>query len=190
MSDSTPTAPEQADERVIIRRVLQGAKEEFRHLVQAYQEQVYHMILRQVGDAAIARDLTQEAFVKAYVGLSTFQFGSAFSTWLVRIALNVTNNYFSSRGFKERMHSVSMDSLSEDSRQGMEARDGVDELSIRQLQRALGTLPPKHREVLVLCALEQKSYADAAVALGIPVGTVRSRLNKARHLVRKAYFEA
>ena len=190
MCDGNASPQPTFDERKIIRLVLNGAKEEYRHLVHAYQEQVYLLILRQVGDEPTARDLTQEAFVKAYVHLRTFQFESSFATWLIRIALNGTNSYFSSRGFKERLRSVSMEQLSDATQRALAEPKALDDHSIRQLQKALGALPAKYREVLALCALEQKTYAEAASILEIPVGTVRSRLNKARHLVRKAYFEA
>ena len=96
------TAHDDTSDEELIRLVVRGEKDEFRHLVRRYQDQVYAMILRSVGDDAIARELAQEAFLKAFLNLKSFRFESAFSTWLIRIALNQSHSYFSSRRFKER----------------------------------------------------------------------------------------
>jgi RNA polymerase sigma-70 factor, ECF subfamily len=179
-----------SSEQDIIRRVLLGERDEFRHLVALHQARVYAMVLRQVGEEYTARDLTQEAFVKAYRSLPSFRFESAFGTWLVRIALNLTNSYFSSRPYKERLRSIEWQGRHSEEQAVQSANPDWADEEIEQLQRAVAELPAHYREALVLCGFEQKSYAEAAEILGIPIGTVRSRLNKARLLVRQNFFKA
>ena len=175
-------------EREVIQQVVRGARDEFRHLVHAHQEQVYLMILKSVGDEQLARELTQDTFLKAYLNLSKFRFQSSFSTWLIRIALNSTNSYFSSKRFKQKMRTTSFDGEIH-RKDSPEQDDGFDEEAIERLRLAIGRLKPIYRDVLTLCALEKKSYEDAAALLDVPIGTIRSRLNKARHLLRKMYFK-
>ena len=94
--DTNDMAPSDGE---VVRQVLAGKRELFQVLVTRYKGQVFSMILRQVGDHAVADDLAQETFVKAYLNLKSFRYESKLSTWLVRIALNTTNSYFSSRRF-------------------------------------------------------------------------------------------
>ena len=172
----------------IISRVLQGKKEEFRFLVREHQDKVYAMILRQVGDPEIAKELTQEVFLRAYKHLSQFRHEANFSTWLIRIALNQTNSYFSSRRYKEAKQSTSIDAVELGSLQTEAPQDRL--LDIKRLRTIISELKPMYREIMVLCCFEEKSYEDAADILGIPVGTVRSRLNKARLLCKNAFAGA
>ena len=168
---------EQNSDTELIRTVLAGSKEEFRHLVRKYQNQVYAMIGRQINNNAIAEDLAQETFLKAYRGLKSFNHRSTFSTWLTRIALNTTASYFSSAQYKKQRHSESLD---ETKHNNLASADYKHHELLTQLKSALAVLCPQHREVFVLCGLEGRSYEEVATMLGVPVGTVRSRLNKAR----------
>lgn len=169
--------------------MIAGAKNEFRHLVAANQSYVFTLVLRQVGDREIARELTQEIFLRAYRGLGKFRFESRFATWITRIALNQSHSYFRSRRCKERR----VEDTFEQAEHGAISLDTAEERlataqEVQRLQQALRDLPEQQREVLVLCALEQKSYEEASEILSIPVGTVRSRLNRARHQLRARYF--
>ncbi len=189
-----PVSNEQDEEQEVIRNVLAGAKEEYRHLVAAHQSQIYAMMLKQVGDPTVAEELTQDAFLRAYRSLGKFRFDARFSTWLTRIALNLSHSYFASRRFKEQQKSRSLDMNMYDQEKIENPIDSPEESpfdaeAIQQLRRAIQKLKPKFREVLVLCGLEKKSYQEAAELLGIRVGTVRSRLNRARHQLQQLYFE-
>lgn len=171
----------------IIRRILQGQRDEFSVLVSRHQDMIFAMIMRQVGEMAAAKDLTQDSFVKAYHNLGRFRFEAKFSTWLTRIALNITNSYFSSRRyrtrkleqeFKQEVHEMSTENNEDEADK---------EVLIASLREALGDLKPHFRDVMVLCGVEGRSYDEAAAILEIPVGTVRSRLNKARLLLKQAF---
>ena len=172
----------------LIKRITAGDKEEFRVVVDEYKDLIFSMIMRQTGDRAVAEELTQETFVKAYVNLKSFRAESKLSTWLTRIALNHTNTYFGSRRFKERQRG---ESFIPDTHDREDRSDEQDELlrkeeELSKFRAALGTLKPKFREVLVLCSLEGKSYEEVAEIVGVPIGTIRSRLNKARLLLKHA----
>ncbi len=174
---------ESAAEPEIIRRVISGEKEEFRHLVELHQGKVFAMIVRQLGDEQTAKELAQEVFLKAYLNLSSFRFEASFSTWLIRITLNVTNSYFSSKRYKTQMKMTTFEDKHGERIAEAEDRPYDQEL-IDELRTAVANLKPKYREALVLCAFENKKYEEAATILGIPVGTVRSRLNTARLLLK------
>lgn len=170
----------------LIRRVIAGERNEYAMLVRAYEGLVLSMIKRQVTNDQTARELAHEAFVKGYLNLSKFKFESRFSTWITRIALNETANYFTSKRFKEQKLTHSFDARIHD-RPADTQTDRDPPLS--EFKIALGKLNPIHRDVIVLCSLERKSYEEAAEILAIPVGTIRSRLNKARLLLRDLILE-
>lgn len=175
-------------DEALIGAVLSGDKEQFRPLVTRYKDMVFSMIMRQVGDPALAEEIAQETFLKAYLSLRSFRFEARFSTWLVRIALNQTSSYFASRRFKEKQRTETFDPLLHDSACSAPGAENEEEKLISRLQTALKGLKRKFREVLVLCALEGKSYEEAAQILKVPVGTVRSRLNKARLLLQSHFL--
>jgi len=181
--------PQTETEAELIRRILEGAKDDYRELVLAHQSFVFALIMRQIGNQAIANELTQETFLKAYTNLNRFRFEAQFSTWITRIALNVCNSYFSSKKFKQQKNTISIeDSTFEDSAPAEDAK--VFDCETRErLKTSLAALSPKLKDAIVLCGFEERSYAEAASILQIPVGTVRSRLNKARNILRKKVFE-
>lgn len=178
--------PESQDDAVLVNRVVSGDEEAFRRLVERHEDTVFALIMRQVGERGAAEDICQDTFVRAYRSIGKFKFKSQFSTWLVRIAINQTSSYFTSRRYKEsrrtdRLIRETHDMPGEQQQSGQEGTELVE-----RLRAALATLGPKFREVIVLCGLEGKSYEEAAAVLDIPTGTVRSRLNKARLLLKEA----
>lgn len=177
-----------SDEYRLIQAVLAGDHNQFESLVSRYQQLVFGMIKRQVRDEMIAKDLSQETFLKAYRGLKNFRNYSTFSTWLTRIALNVTNSYFSSRRYRESLKNVDLDSthmLSLTTHAPLET--GIHNSAVLLLQQCIGALKPKFREVIVLCALEGKTYQEAAEILQVPTGTVCSRMNTALTQLRRSF---
>lgn len=176
-------------ERELIKRVLAGERDEFRTLVERHQDTIYALVMRQVGDATVARELSHEAFVKAYRNLSSFRFASSFSTWLVRIAMNTTHSYFSSAHYKARLRNVSLESspelLDDHSTDSDPTQRAHEREKVQTLRDAIGSLKPIYREVVTLCFLESKTYQEAAQILEIPLGTVCSRLNIAQHKLRE-----
>lgn len=174
-----------SDEQEILKRIVAGETELYGTIVSAYQPLVYGMLCRQVLDKESARDLCQEVFLRAYRGLAAFQSRALLRTWLIRITLNVASSYFSSRSFRESritspfiFEMVQATSLRPDAL--------LERGTVRKEVRAsVGRLKCKYREVVVLCAFESYSYEEAASILGIPVGTVCSRMNTALNLLRK-----
>jgi RNA polymerase sigma-70 factor (ECF subfamily) len=162
----------------IIKAIVNGESDQFRKLITRHQNRIFSLVNRQVQDL---QELTHEIFVKAYLNLKKFRFESKFTTWLTRIALNHVNSYFSSKKFKQQKRTESFDPGLHD-RMASSSMDNERERKnlISQFKEALAALSPKLRDVIVLCGLEGKSYEEAAEVLGIPIGTVRSRLNTAR----------
>lgn len=156
----------------------------FRELVIYYQDRVGRLVRRQVGDSPIAEDLSQEIFVRAYRALPRFSFQSSFATWLTRIALNHTHSYFLSRRYQEHQKTDSLERTGASGMQESPERLSEQRQMISAFREALAKLSQEHRDVLVLCSLEGKSYDEVASILSVPTGTVRSRLNKARLLMK------
>jgi len=173
----------ESDEVSLVARICAGDRDLFRMIVETHKDAVFSCVMRQVGVYATAEELTQDIFLRAYRGLRSFRGDSALRTWLIRIALNTTNSYFGSKRYRQQIATDVLDPLKHDRGIEMEPQDSA---QIVLFRKALGSLPPKLRYTLVLCGLEGKKYEEAADILGIPVGTVRSRLNKARLLVKTA----
>lgn len=169
------------DEEQLIQAALAGESQAFGKLVERYQDRLYSAMVNVVGSTDEAEDVVQEAFIQAYIKLNTFQMNSRFFTWLYRIAFN----YALSRRRKNR-GTVSLEQNREatgneptDQREGPE-NDMVRDESIYLLRRALDRLTEDHRSILVLREMQGMSYEHISEILGIEIGTVRSRLNRAR----------
>ncbi len=169
------------DDLTLVRTALAGAGEAFGVLVERYERAVYHLCLRTMRDADEARDCTQEAFFKAYRGLATFKPGSKFSTWIFSIAYHACCD----RLAKRKRYS------DEDVPERADAGPDPAELaalneSARTLHAAIGGLPEKYRTVVTLYHLQGKQYDEIAQVLGLPLGTVKTHLFRAKELLRKA----
>jgi RNA polymerase sigma-70 factor, ECF subfamily len=169
------------DDGQLIRSACNGDTAAFGALVRKYQVRLCTSLVHICGSLDDAEDVAQEAFVQAYVKLRTFAGGSAFYTWLYRIAVNAA---ISRR--RRRREQTSVDSKREDL--GLEPLDGgeqADERLLReeravQVQRAMARLSDEHRTILVLREIDDHDYDEIANILQLPVGTVRSRLHRAR----------
>lgn len=176
------TAESQGSEDAsLIERSLAGEPEAFGQLVQKYQDRLYNTLVRVCGDAEEARDVAQDAFVQAFVKLETFRGGSAFYTWLYRIAFNQA---ISRR--RRRKPTASLDEArdaagSEPCDDGPAPEANLDrEERAAMVQTALAALSEEHRSVLVLREIDGADYESISEILDVPVGTVRSRLHRAR----------
>ena len=172
------------DDAQLIHDTLTGNAAAFGELVCRYQDRLYNAVVHVVGSADEARDVVQDAFVQAFVKLETFQHKSAFYTWLYRIAFNVSI----SRRRRQRPV-VSIDYTRQTS--GHEPADmtaPAERLERQeragQVQEALSRLSEEHRAILVLREIEGCSYEAISEVLQLPVGTVRSRLHRARLQMR------
>ncbi len=157
----------------------------FKQLVQVHQGRLYRFVVKHIGWGSDAEDLTQQAFVEAAQSFASFKGNSELSTWLYGIAMNLVRNYLS-RSPHRRYNFEGEDALAETS---CGRPDPFEQLSlseaVRALEHALAELSPEMRDVLLLVALEELSYEEAAVMLSIPVGTVRSRVSRARSALRR-----
>ncbi len=181
----------------LIERIKNGDTESYGVLVRKYQDRVFNTCWRICGHLEDARDLTQEAFLKAFDSLSEFQQRSGFYTWIFRVAVNLA---LSHRRSAQRRGMVSLDQLGgaaetqagDLSRQVSgrspvdPARSAGDEELQGRVTRAIQQLDDDHRAVIVLRDIEGFDYRELAEILSIPPGTVKSRLHRARLAVRDA----
>lgn len=173
-------------EAAVIRKVLNGDTNAYEALVREYEKSVYNLALRMTGNSEDAYDMSQEAFIKAYNSLTTFRGDSKFSVWLYRIVSNVCLDYLRSRSRKPTV------SLSTENEDGEEVElDIADEeqtpekllergLTRDAVRRGLLSLPDDHRQILLLREIEGLSYDEISETLGLEVGTVKSRIFRAR----------
>lgn len=176
-----------AEETQLIDRALQGDRQAFTELVERNQERLFASMLQITGSPEEAEEVVQEAFIRVFMKLDTFQQNSQFFTWLYRIAFNSALT----RRRRKRAR-VSLDYCRDNN--GLEISDdvaGVDEPLLRRervdmVREALATLSDEHQAILVLREMEDHSYEDIAEILEISIGTVRSRLSRARRQLKLA----
>ena len=179
----------------VVRRCRGGDADAFGEIVLRYQDRIFATVYRIVGHPEDARDLAQEAFLRSFAKLDTFREGARFSTWLYTIALNLTRSELRKRKTRRKVRAVSLDGTAdpEDGRCPEPASSGeapdtilgrreLYGLALREIER----LPEEAREVLVLRDMQDLSYEEIAQVVECPVGTVRSRLHRARGTLREA----
>ena len=173
------------DDAQLIDEAIAGESAAFGQLVTRYQDRLYNTLLHVVGSADTAYDVVQDAFVQAYVKLETFERASAFYTWLYRIAFNLAI----SRRRRERP-AVSVEHVREalgheplDQGAAPGARLEQEERAC-QVRSALATLSHEHRAILILREVDGCAYEHIAEILSLPIGTIRSRLHRARLQLR------
>lgn len=177
------------DDQHLIQQCLAGRSEAFGELVVRYQDRLFHTLLYVTGAADQAQDVAQDAFVHAFAKLSTFRGESAFYSWLFRIAMNAAV----SRKRRDRRMSASLDAARENSgHEPIDAHPASEpshslEVSERQalVRAALAELSEEYRTVLVLKEMEDMRYEEIAEIVGCPIGTVRSRIHRARTELRE-----
>ncbi len=181
MSHEPPPDETPLDDAELVQATLSGDTQSFGLLVQKYQDRLFNTLVRFTGSRHDASDLAQDAFVQALVKLDTFRGDARFYTWLYRIAINLS---LSQRRKKRPVVSVdaAKDQLGEepiDELQGPE-QDLEQKERAQLVQQALLELGEEHRQILVLREMESCSYEEIGDILDVPVGTVRSRLFRAR----------
>ena len=187
------------DEAKLIELAQSGDRGAFTRLVQQCSRQVYNLAYRLSGDQADAEDLAQEAFLSAYKSIRQFKNDCAFSSWVYRITVNLWKNRVRHEKRRQFFRHFSLDAPAQDGARETQ-KDVPDEAPgpYRQLEsadeqqaamRVLSQLAENERAVLVLGDMEQKSYQEMAELLKCPVGTVRSRLARARDHLRQAFFK-
>jgi RNA polymerase sigma-70 factor, ECF subfamily len=170
-----------SDDAQLIAETLKGQSTAFGMLVQKYQDRLFNTVVHLSGNVEDARDVVQEAFVQAFIKLDSFRGHSAFYTWLYRIAFNI------SAGHRRKYRPVG--SIDRNREQlGLDPVDNINgpveqleqQERCRQVRHALKKLSDEHRKVLVLREIEGCDYETIAEILDMPLGTVRSRLHRAR----------
>jgi len=190
MSSGRPVSDRDADQ-ILVERAQQGDKRAFDLLVLKYQQKVAGLIGRYIRNSAEVLDVTQEAFLKAYRALPGFRGESAFYTWLYRIAINTVKNHLVAAGRRPPVDDVDAE-LAEQLDVGARLRETAtperelltDEIAAT-VQQALDALPPDLRTAIVLREFEGMSYEEIAAAMECPIGTVRSRIFRAREAIDK-----
>ena len=180
------------EDAAMVKAVLGGDSTAYRGLVEKYQTRVYSMVYGMVRNREDARDLTQEAFVKAFNNLKSFRLEASFYTWLYRIAMNVAIDHTRKRKRRE-VSGFEEDIANRDADGGIDEVHHVDNPS-RSLERkqlytkimdSLEKLPADQKQVIILRELEGLSYKEISDVMGIPEGTVMSRLFYARKKMQK-----
>lgn len=181
----------QISDQQLVERVQRGDKNAFNLLVLKYQSKVVSLISRYVRNQADVTDVAQEAFIKAYRALPNFRGESAFYTWLYRIAVNTAKNYLVSQGRRAPANDVDAEDA-----EYYEGSDALKEFASPErlmlseeikkvVFETLETLPEELRMAISLRELDGMSYEDIAIIMDCPVGTVRSRIFRAREAIDK-----
>jgi RNA polymerase sigma-70 factor, ECF subfamily len=189
---SRPASGVEQSDLELVRRAQRGERGAFDLLVLRYQHKVVKLVARLLRDPTEAEDVAQEAFVKAYRALGSFRGDSAFYTWLYRIAVNTARNTMASR--QRRPLDYEAD-LSESEQTAVESRmrhtDTPEAAALsdeihQTVNRAVAELPEDLRTAIILREIEGLSYEEIAAAMDCPVGTVRSRIFRAREAIDKS----
>ncbi|HID06351.1 MAG TPA: sigma-70 family RNA polymerase sigma factor [Armatimonadetes bacterium] len=179
------TAPEipEINERELLERCKRGDNDAWEQLISIYHTRVYSTAYRMLGNHDDAMDAAQDVFIRVFEKVNSFRGASSLGTWIYRITVNICLDYL------KRRREVTFSSLNPDEHEttllipdpSPSPEDVAERKEVQELvHRALEQLAPEHRAVIVLCDLEQLSYDEAAQVLGIPLGTLKSRLNRGR----------
>ncbi|MBF0279464.1 MAG: sigma-70 family RNA polymerase sigma factor [SAR324 cluster bacterium] len=169
----------------LIERILKGDIDQFDVLVTRYRNQVYRFVLKFINDPSHAEDLAQDTFIAAFQNLSAFQGNAKFSTWLLGIARNKALNDINRAG-KRRSQMVSDEILQEHQSTEASPLEAIEQKQDSSLlKEALDQLDPDLKDVLISISMEGFSYEEFAELRQIPIGTVKSKLYRARMMLKK-----
>lgn len=167
-----------------VRRIQRGETETFEILVRRHEKAIFNLVYRMLGDYDEAAETSQEVFLSAYRAIGQFRGDANFSTWLYRIALNQAATRRKSAGLR-RHRLVPLDGTDFVNEVDLGPAESLEKKEIRErVQRALNELEPEDAMVIVLRDLQDSAYEDVARVLNIPVGTVKSRLHRARQALK------
>lgn len=174
-----------------IKNVKKGDHAAFEEIVSFYQNKVYHIVYRMVGDSYEAQDIAQEAFIRAYTNIHSFDENRKFSTWLYRIATNLSIDRL--RKKKPDFHldaevkgTEGLDMYSQLAADQALPEEEVESMELQSyIHKEILSLPPKYRSVIVLRFLDDLSLAEIGEILDLPLGTVKTRIHRGRELLRK-----
>ena len=168
--------PREDDDRAAVERVLAGDTEAFESIVRRWQGPLVNLAWRFCRDRRRAEEMAQEAFLKAFRFLDRWRGDAAFSTWLFAVATNV----YRSQLRRHRPLELGLDEIREPREPRDPEADAARQETTRRVRRLVAQLPPKYREALTLFYFQDMDIAAAAASLGIPQGTLKARLHRAR----------
>jgi len=178
-----------AADQLLVERVQQGDKKAFDVLVLKYQQKVANLISRYIRDPVEVLDVTQEAFIKAYRALPKFRGDSAFYTWLYRVAINTAKNHLAAQSRRPPQDDIEAETAEQmDMGARLKEQATPEHLAMQEeialaIKAALDGLPEELRTALSLREFEGLSYEEIAEAMDCPIGTVRSRIFRAREAI-------
>jgi RNA polymerase sigma-70 factor, ECF subfamily len=183
------------DDHSLIRAFHSGDRTAFDLIVLRHKDRVFNLCLRFLGNYHEAEDTAQDVFVKAYSSLKLFRFESSFFTWLYRIAVNTCKNRVKSREYRFKKTNAGMDNTAEttvfhqseslDNPSPDPASDLEKKETMKALQRAIDTLPPDQKSVVILRDVQGLAYEEIADITGFKLGTIKSRLSRARNTLKE-----
>ncbi len=176
-----------------VQEFKQGNEEAFNQLVIKYQDRIFNTISRLTNDLEMAKDLTQETFINAYRGLANFRETATFFTWLFRISLNIAKSSHRQQARRKKTFSLYQSTPGEEETISLEPLSREDDPAIslekkeqeKIVQEAIASLEEPFKSILVLRDIEQVSYEDISSILDCPIGTVRSRIHRARLMMKE-----
>jgi len=180
---------ERSIDQTLVEQVQQGDKQAFDVLVLKYQNKIIQLVNRYVHDSDEARDVAQEAFIKAYRAIGRFRGDSAFYTWLYRIAINTAKNYLVASGRRPPRNDIdAQDAEQYEGATGLKEYATPERLLLKDeiqaaIVEAIDELPDELRTAITLRELEGLSYEEIAQTMECPIGTVRSRIFRARDAI-------
>lgn len=178
------------DDQVLIKKILEGKKSSFEELMRKYNKRIYNFIFRMVRDEETAIELTQDFFIKIFMVLQKYNYEYKFSTWAYRICYNLVIDYIR----KNKAYIDSLDSKNVSQKRMVDSKniiseDGFDHLEKKEIKdyiwKTVDIIPFKYRELILLRYLQGLKYDEIAQIAGLPVGTVKNRIFKAKELLRK-----
>jgi RNA polymerase sigma-70 factor (ECF subfamily) len=175
----------------LVRRVQAGDAKAFDVLVQKYQHKVINLVGRFVSDHAECQDIAQDAFIKAFRAINSFRGDSQFYTWLYRIAANTAKNYLASRARKSPGYTVDVEDAEHfEGESGLKENSNPENLLLtdeieRTIFNAIDRLPDDLKSAITLREIDGLSYEEIATVMDCPIGTVRSRIFRARDVIDK-----
>lgn len=180
-------SPATSHEQPLVRRCQAGNGDAFEQLFETYREDVFRFAYLVVRDPGLAQDVTQETFIKVFRSIANFAFRSSFKSWLYRVAVNEAISLLRRRRIKEEFEPSPDAAGGAGPSRAWQPEEAVLESEVRwALRSAIGQLDPLHRSVVVLKYYHEFSDAEIANILSCPPGTVKSRLHRARELLRRS----